>query len=273
MTLNDIQFAFNRALKLTFSLQKNLICFIVLASCGLLAVFFRGLSSHAGEWIRLSLLFVPLFICAGVLLSTGILLIRIYHDEIKGKEISYSKTLTKSWELIIGASYFSIPIILSYLLLWMLLGIFMVLKEIPALGEYIGVFLSFAPFLLNFLTLVLSVLNFALLFFVAPILALKGLNRHVVTQVLTRRWTKDAFSNLLLAVVALCPLLFLLGMLILAAVITGQVCVHCSSEFLTLMEWFFVMIPFTALLAPAVVFFFNFAAESHVLLVKQQRGV
>lgn len=268
MNLNDIQFAFNRALKLTFSLQKSLLVFAVLLFCGLLAVFFRALGIHANEWVTLSLLFVPIFICAGVLLSAGILLIRIYHDEVKGKTVSWSKVLSQSWELVIGASYFSIPIILSYLLLWMLLGIFMLLKAIPIFG----VLLSFAPFILNFLTLVLSFLNLSLLFFVTPVIALKGLNRNLVTQILVKRWESDIFSNLLLALLSIIPFLVVLTLLILSAVITSSLCVNCTQSIYTVIEWFFVMIPFTALLAPTIVFFFNFAAESHVLLMKGIRA-
>ena len=272
MTLNEIQFAFNRALKLTFNFHKLFLVFVVLGFCGLLAVFFRALGTNANEWVTLSLLFVPAFICAGVLLSVGILLIRLYHDEVKGKDLSYRKVLLRSWELIIGASYFSIPIILSYLLLWMLLGIFILLKTIPGLGEFFGVILSFAPFIINFLTLVLFLLNLALLFFVAPVIALKGLNRHLVTQILIRRWENDVFSNLLLAFIGILPLLLVLSLLILSAIITSLLCLNCTSPIYTVMEWFFVMIPFTALLSPAVVFFFNFAAESHVLLMRQIRA-
>lgn len=271
MTLNDIQFAFNRALKLSFSLQKIFFVFIVLAFCGLLAVFFRALATQANDWLTLSLLFVPLFICAGVLLSAGILLIRIYHDEVKGKAVSYRKVLSHSWELMIGASYFSIPIILGYLLLWMLLGMFILLQAIPGLGEFFGALLAFAPFIINFITLVLSLLNFALLFFVAPVIALKGLNRHLVTQTLIRRWENDAFTNLLLALISILPLLIILTLLITAAFITGTLCINCTNSYYTVMEWFFVMIPFTAILAPSIVFFFNFAAESHVLLMRELR--
>ncbi|MCB1114515.1 MAG: hypothetical protein KDK62_07155 [Chlamydiia bacterium] len=271
MNLNDMRHAFNRALKYTFSPSKTYLVFAVLAMSGLLAVFFRGLASHANLWASLSLLFVPLFIAAGILLSVGILLIRIYHDEIKGKPVQYKDVLSKSWELVIGASYFSLPIILAYLLLWMLLGVFMMLRAIPGIGEFFGAILSFAPFLINFLMLVLAVLNFALLFFVAPILALNGMNRHLVTEVLTKRWNYDIFSNLFLAVIALLPLLVVLSLLILSAVITGSMCVGCDNPYLTVMEWFFVMIPFTALLSPAVIFFFNFAAESHVLLMREVR--
>lgn len=261
---------FNRALNYSFDKKKLLLAFSVLALCGLMVVFFRGLSINAGKWVLMSLAFLPLFLCAGVLLSMGILLIRIYHDEIKDRPIDYYELVSRSWEVIIGASYFSIPIILSYLLLWMLLGIFVLLKQIPAIGDVFAVVLAAGPFLLNLGTLVLSLLNFAMLFFVTPIVALKGLNRIQVTQILVDRLKSDAFTNVLLAFTAVIPLLAVGGLLILAAILTGTVCPTCENPLYNVLQWFFIMIPFTALLAPAVVFFFNFAAEAHVLMQRKR---
>lgn len=269
MNLQDIQFIFNRALLLTFEKKKLLLTFIILALCGVLVVFFRGLAVNAGEWLLMSLTFVPIFLCGGILLSMGIILIRIYHDEIKKKKVSYKETLSKSWEIIIGASYFSIPIILSYLLLWMLLGIFVVLNDIPVVGSFFGAILVFAPFLINLGTLVLCLLNISLLFFVAPVIALKGLNRTQVSQTIYKRLKNDIFSNIFLAIIAVLPLLFILGLLILAGFLTGAVCYGCEKPIYNVLQWFFMMIPFTAILSPAVIFFFNFAAESHVLLLKK----
>ena len=268
MNLSDIQFLFNRALSLTFERKKLLMVFSVLALCGLLVVFFRGLAINAGQWILLSLTFLPFFLCAGILLSMGIMLIRIYHDEIKGKNVDYSEILSKSWEVVIGASYFSIPIILSYLLLWIGLGIFVMLKQIPAVGDVFAVILAFGPFLLNLGSIVLCLLNVAMLFFITPIVALKGLNRIRVTETLVKRLKSDVFSNVILALFALLPLLIVTGLLLFAAFLTGTVCYTCENPLHNVMQWFFIMIPFTALLAPAVVFFFNFAAEAHVFMQK-----
>ncbi len=269
MTYQDIQFIFNRALAYTFSKKKLLLAFSVLAMCGVLIVFFRGLAINAGQWVLMSLTFLPIFLCAGLLLSMGILLIRIYHDEIKKKPVHYSEMIAKSWELVVGASYFSIPIILSYLLLWMLLGVFVLLKAIPGgIGDFFAVILAFGPFLINLGTLVLCVLNLSMLFFVAPIVALRGLNRITVTQTLIGRFKRDIFSNLLLGMIAVLPLILIVGLLVLAAFLTEAVCFTCESPIHNVLQWFFISIPFMAAATPAVVFFFNFAAESHVLLMK-----
>jgi hypothetical protein len=272
MTLNDVQFIFNRAIAHTFARKKLLLAFFVLILCGVLVIFFRSLAFHAGQWVVMSLLFLPVFLCAGVLLSTGIILIRIYHDEIKKKPVSYSHVLGKSWEIIIGSTYFSVPIILCYLLLWMFLGIFVLLKEIPVVGEFFGVILAFGPFLLNLGTLLLCILNISMLFFLTPIIALKGINRIQVAQSLVNRFHFDIFSNIFLAVLGVLPLLFSIGLLSFAAFLTGSVCYQCNEPMHNVIQWFFIMIPFTAFLAPWVIFFFNFAAEAHVLLQKNGQG-
>jgi hypothetical protein len=88
MDFQTFSFIFNRALAFTFSKKKLLFVFCVLALSGLLVVFFRGLALHAGQWVKLSLTFLPIFICTGILLSTGILLIRIYHDEVKKRDVN-----------------------------------------------------------------------------------------------------------------------------------------------------------------------------------------
>lgn len=272
MTLDDIRLSFNRALALTFSKKKLLAVFTVLLMCGILVVFFRGLALEAGQWITLSLAFLPIFLCSGVLLSTGIILIRAYHNEIKKKELSYREILYSSWNVVLGASYITIPIILSYLLLWMMLGVFFLLNSIPVVGEFFGVVLAFAPFLLNLGAIVLCVTSLAILFFVTPAIALRGLNSAQISSLVTKRFQQDVFLNLALVSIGMLPLIFVLALLISAAFLTGTVCFTCVDAVHIVLQWFFVMIPFTALLAPAVIFFFNFAAEAHVLFQRLIQG-
>ncbi len=269
MTFQQVQFIFNRALALTFNKKKLLFIFCVLALCGLLVVFCRGLAGNANQWMAQSLTFLPIFLCSGLLLASGIVLIRMYHDEIKQKKVSFREIWAKSREIMIGASYFAIPMMLIYLLLWMLLGFFMLLGKIPMFGDFFSVILSFAPFLINLSTLILCTITFGILFFVSPVVALKGLNKALVSQITAKKFQIDPFSNLFLALVALLPILCSLVLLLLAAFLTGSVFQGTGDITYTVLQWFFIMIPFTALLSPAVVFFFNFAAEAHVLLYKK----
>ncbi len=268
MNINKIPAVFNRALALTFKLKKLVIAFIVLAFSGLLIVFFRGLSIGAGDWVLMSLTFLPFFLCAGIMLSMGVFLIRVYHNEVKGKTDRYSAVLYRSWEVILGASYFSVPIVLSYLLLWIVLGFFLLLQKIPGVGDVIGVILAFGPFLLNLCILVLCLMNLGMLFFLTPVIALKGLNRIHMTQALINRFKGDIFANIILFVLSLFPIAIVGGLLTIAATMTTASELIRSPLHLVLQS-FFIMIPFAALIAPAIVFFFNFAAEAHVLTKKE----
>lgn len=243
--------------------------FSILVLSGLLVVFFRGLALNASHWVKLSLTFLPIFLCTGILLSMGIMLIRIYHDEIKHKEINYLEILSKSWEVIIGSSYFAVPIIICYLLLWILLGLFVLLSDIPTVGDFFSVILSFAPFLIHLLTLLLCLISIVILFIVAPIIALKGLNRGMVFQVAVKRLESNPFGNMLLGFIAILPLVLISALLTIAAILTGSECLECNTSLQTVLKWFFIMVPFTACLTPAIIFFFNFAAESHVLMQKE----
>ena len=69
--------------------------------------------------------------------------------------------------------------------------------------------------------------------------------------------------------ISLIPLALILLLLMVAANLTGNICVECHSPLQTILKWFFMMVPFTAFLTPPVVFFFNYAAEAHVLMNKQ----
>lgn len=269
MSLNDIGSIFNRALNMTFSLRKILLIFVILLLCGLMVVFFRGVATNAGEWLVMSLTFLPIFLCSGVLLSAGVIVIRIYHDEIKGKDTQLREILSKSWEIVIGASYFAIPIILIYMLLWILMGIFFLFRGMPLFGDFFSVIFAFGPFLINLGSIILAYLNIFLLFFITPVLALKGLNGMQISKSLTGRLKYDVFLNMVLLLIALLPISFVMGTLSLAGYMTGSVCYSCEEPLYNALRWFFIMIPFVAILSPAVVFFFNFSAEAHAFIHKK----
>lgn len=271
MTLSDISKIFNRAWSQSFDKRKLFLMFIILLLCGLLVVFFHGLSVGTNPWIKQSLTFLPFFLCAGVLLSTGIMLIRIYHDEVKEKPISYQEVFGKSWEIIIGSSYFSIPIILCYLLLWVLTGVFLLFEQTPIVGPIFSTILAFGPFILNLAAILLCIANITMLFFVTPILALKGLNGIKISKNLTHKYNKDLFSNLFLGLIAIAPLIFVLMILILAGTMSGLTTLQYSSILFSTLRRFIIMIPFVAFLTPPFIFFFNFAAEAHVLLLKETK--
>lgn len=269
MTFEDIEHIFNRALSLSFSRKKLLFMFPVLVVCGLMIVFCRALAVNAGQWVVLSLTFLPIFLSSGLLLASGVVLARVYHHEVKMIPLSFKKILAQSWELLIGVSYLTLPLLLAYLFLWMVMGIFYLLKEIPALGDVLGVVLAFGPFLLVLGSLILSFFNLFLLFFATPHIALKSRLKLKLAEEIYYRFKENLFSNLSLFLLGLVPLLLSVGILTLAAFLTGVNFFIRTETLAIALQWFFVMIPFCAMLTPGILFFFNFAVESYALMQKK----
>lgn len=269
MTFDDIEHIFNRALRFSFSKRKLLFMFPVLVVCGLMLVFCRALAVNAGQWVVLSLTFLPVFLSSGLLLAAGVVLARVYHHEVKMIPLSFKKILSQSWELLIGVSYLTLPLLLVYLFLWMIMGIFYLLKEIPALGDVLGVILAFGPFLLVLGSLVLSFFNLFLLFFATPHIALNSRLKIKLAEDIYFRFKENIFSNLALLLLGLVPLLLGVGILSLAAFLTGVNFFMHTDTLAIALQWFFVMIPFCAMLTPGILFFFNFAVESYALVQKK----
>ncbi len=262
----EIEKAFHRALFLSFSRLPLLLTFLVLVLCGILTIFCRALSLEAGSWMRLSLGFLPLFLSSGILLALGVVLSRFYYHEMKQIPINLRRLVSSSIDLILGVSYLAVPSFLLYLLFWILLGFFFLLKEIPGIGNFFSTVLAFAPFLLIFSSLLLCLVNLALLFFVAPVANLQSMRKGALAKrvfdSLKQRW----LSALALLFIGMMPLLLISGCLYLAGSLTNTHFFVLESSVSIAIESFFLMLPFTAILTPAVVFFFHFSAEATALL-------
>jgi hypothetical protein len=274
MTFVDLQKIFNRAFWLSFSKQKLLFTFFVLVACGLLAVFCRGLGEISGNsWISMSLAFLPIFLSTLILLFASVLLIRVYHDEVKNKQVSFIGVFKKSFDVMLTASSFGLPLVLIYLLLFIVLGIFFLLKEIPSLGDALSIILAFAPFLLILGLVILTFGCFFLLFFASPMIALKADEKFETLKSVTKRLKQNILGNFLLFCLSLVPLAFIVLLLLIAVYLTNINYLPSSKTGFVVLEWFFIMVPFALVLSPAVVFFFNFSAESFVFFRKQETSI
>jgi len=131
--------------------------------------------------------------------------------------------------------------------------------------------LSFGPFLLILGSFFLSLVNLLLLFFMPPVVALKSTVKWELAEEVLLKICHQPFIHLKLLVMGLLPLIIIVGILISAATMTGMALFVMERTWTISLQWFFIMIPFAALLTPALVFFFNFAAESFVLLQKRAK--
>lgn len=266
MTWTELEKCFNRAFYLSFSRKRLILTFPPLLLCGVLVVFCRALSHDATPWLKLCLGFLPIFLSSGVLLGLGVVLARIYSAKPEHSALSLRRLMSSSIDLMIGISYIAVPSLLIYLVFWIFLGVFFLLKEIPGIGEFFSVVFSFGPFILIFGSLILCLINLGLLFFVAPAATLLSMRRGSLAKRVFDSLKKRVFSAIVLLIIGMIPLLFVSWLLYFSALLTNTSFFLSEDSLSVAMEWFFVMIPFAALMTPSVVFFFNFSTESYALL-------
>jgi hypothetical protein len=271
MKLSDIESVFNRAFAKSFSRRKILFLFPILIACGILTIFCRMLSLGVNDWVWMSLSFLPIFLSTGVLLAAGVMLTKMYIFEIKGVEYKVGKLFTSSLQMVIGVSYLCFPLILTYLILWAVLGVFYMLKQIPAFGDAFGTLLAFGPYLLVLGSFALAIVSVMLLFFITPHVALKkSLKMDIATEV-GMRMKQSVFANTILFFTSMIPLAFVLFFLILGAVMTGTSYFAAKAALAIGIQWLVMMVPFCFIMTPFVIFFFNFALESYMLLKRQNQ--
>lgn len=262
MNLEDFQSQFQKAW-LSIDKKKSIFVFFSLCLCGLVIVFSRVISLTSGPWVKLSLSFAPIFLIGGLLFALGIIITQAYTYAQKGKKVSYLQIAFGSWKTLVAVTYITLPMLLLCLLSWLVLGVFFLLKEIPAVGDMVSVFLSFAPFVLILLSLFLIFFNVMLLFFLTPPLSEKKELDLSIWKETFQKILYNPLVSLLSLFVACLPLAFVLTFLVLAAVLTQKSYLPSVDPLLIGMKWFFLMLPFNALLTPVIIFFFNFAAEFH----------
>lgn len=259
MTLKDLAHMFNSSLAKAFSIKKFLCLFGTLILSGLVYLFFQGLAAYAPAWLAFPLKYVPLFLVIGILLAAGTILIRLYTAEKEGESLPLMQTILGSWEPLLKATYLAFPLLLAFIVFWVLIGLFLLLKSIPYLGPLLAVVLAFAPFLLNLGTLLLFFVALLGFFFVTPSLATSG---RVNRKALLSRIKSDIFSNLLLLGVAYLPVYIVWRFVGNAASMTVQLFALEGGPLEMLLQSVFMMLPYVAVLTPAVTFFFNFASEA-----------
>ena len=265
----EIEQAFNRALQFTLMKKKFFLIFPTLFAGGVVVVLSHMLWVGSNPWVRASLAFVPGFLLTTLFLAVAIPLIRLYHDEVTGKPISVNRTLKRSWKLMGSVSSLILPLLTAYLVLWFILGVFYLVKNLPVMGEALAGILSFGPFLLIAGSLVLCLVSFALLFFLTPVVALKSTMSWELAEEVLKRIGKEPFLHMVLFGLGILPLVVVVAFLILAATLTGMTYFVTERTWAIALQWFVIMIPFGALISPVVLFFFNFAGESFIILQRR----
>jgi len=271
MFWTSVERAIYRAFFFSYSKKNFLLTFPALVLCGSLVVFCWTFAQSANAWIAMNLIFLPLFLSTALLLALGSMLVKVYYMEVKGLSLNLKRLLSGCTDLMLKTSFLCIPPLLIYLLLWVVLGFFFLLKAIPGVGSFFSVIFSFAPFFLIFGSLLLLLLSLGLLFFVPPLAAFKKLKRIALVKKALETFKQHPLKAIFCLLIALLPTVFLCLLLGISAHFTN-ISFSLSSNPLALgMSWFFMMIPFAFILSFGVNFFFHFAFESFLLLQSQQQ--
>lgn len=266
MNWNDIEFSFNRALRLSFSMKKLVFVFVVLWCSGFGLLLCKSFGPQTQDWLMLNWNFLPFFAIGILGLSLGVLLIRLYRDEIKERRTNYRKTFSLSKRVMAEIAYLGMPLIIGYLILWTVLGLFYLIKALPKVGWALGIFLSFGPFLL-FLSMVFLVILFLLLFFfLTPIVALRDCLPKEWIQCMMRRVSHSLLTNFVLFIISVIPVGCILGLLWISLNMTHAFYLSSANP----LDLVLIMLPVAVFLAPGVVFFFQFAAESYILMMQKK---
>lgn len=272
MFTDSLEKKFDRALRLSFSKKKFLFLSPILFLCGILTVASNAILQNVGHLGALSLVFLPLFFSSGFLLSSGVVLIKAYEKELKKHPFSLKEILKDSWQMLMNICYISLPIVFFYLVLWLCMGMFYLLKELPVLGDFFGAFFAFGPFLLMLAVILLFIANIVSLFFGAPEAALGcGIGLELLFRV-KKRLTSHNLTNLLNLFLGLLPVGFCVSLLYLAATLTGGSFFGLNHPVSKLFQSLIMMIPFCSLLTPSVIFFYNFSAESFLFYKVKEKS-
>jgi len=266
MDFTEIQTMSQRALEHSCQKTKLAISSLVIILCGLLVVFAQSIGLFSGAWVAFSLTFLPLFLSGGLLMGLGVVLIRSYHDEIKETQTTFGALIMRSWHAAISSAYVFMPLVLFFLSIWAMLGLFYLVREIPSFGDFFASLLSTGPFLLHTAAIMLVAFSVYVLFVMTPNFALKSFHEATAVTEVSTRYLSHLFIRLALLFVALLPLVLSLVVLSIAATMTTHGFFASTNHLQLVVQWLMIMLPYAILLSPAIVFFFNMAAEMHVYI-------
>lgn len=272
MLLQHIETIFSRASWGVMSLKKNVFLFSVLLLCGSFTSLNLTLAHFAGSWLKLLCIFSSIGIIFSVLLPSGVFFARMYYHEIKGEVFTYRTLFVRTLRSMLALCQVAAPTLLGYLMIWMMMGVFYGLQKIPYIGSFITLLLSFTPFLLMLLALLLGIFSMGALFFLVPLIAFKKLQgRELITHMM-QTYRKHLLTGGALFISALVPCLIWGLMLYLSLIFSEGIFIGSTSVIYFGIRSFILMIPFVAALTPLVLFFFNFSVESYNFVRKLEKA-
>ena len=273
MKFYDLEKVLKRAFKHSFQLKKIFFAYPFLFLCGLAVVLFRSIAFAATNWIVFSLIFVPIFFSISIFSILGVLLCKIYYNEVKNQKNSYIEIFKKSTLNIVDSLQITIPPFLIFLIFNLIFGLLVMIKEIPHIGSFIGSSISFLPFLLVLLTIVICIISILALFFATPGLSIKTQNKMVVLKKAYDDFKKDLFVNIVNFLIGISAGLLAFLILFISIKLTKLCFVIPMDIYNIALQWLSIMTLFVLFLTPFVIFFFNFSMEIYNFIQTKDKDV
>jgi len=270
MTVEDIEKIFNRAFSKAFCRKKNFFLFPVLFICGMIIEFsntFLGRGSFFGVFYP----FVSLFLSAGIVLAAGVLVVKMYIFEIKGVDYKIGTVILSSIQIISTVLTLCLPLMAIYLVLWVVMGLFFLFKQMPGFGDLCATVLSFGPFVLILASFSLLMVAVLALFFLTPHLALKKSLDAEPFKEMIKRVAQSVFSNSLLFFIGFFPVGVIFSLLCFGIKMTESTYFIAQEGVGRALQSIVMKVPFTLILTPFVLFFFNFSCESYLLSKRKNK--
>ncbi|NGX56608.1 MAG: hypothetical protein K1060chlam5_00851 [Candidatus Anoxychlamydiales bacterium] len=268
MDLKNLDVCFNRAIKNSFQKKKLILTFFTLFLCSFLFVFASSISFLNSSFARLALLFLPVFLSFTLLFVLGIVLIKIYVNEVKNIKLNFLNLLKDLIFSINKSISLSFSYILVFLILFIIFSIFVFVKEIPHIGAIVGSILSFIPFLIVMLSIILLIANMLTLFFLSPIITLSNIKSLKIIKECYQNFKNNIFLNILFFLIAILPGVFIIILLSISTKITNLSYVIETNIVSFFIKNLIIALQYSIFLTPAIIFFFNFAAEGFNLVKK-----
>ena len=248
---------------ITFNKKKLLITFLALSFCGFLVSLIRSITVHVGTWGQITLSILPGILTFTTLFFLGIYLNLLKNFEKNDVEISYLNLFFKSSKVVGPVLSLALPLLVLFLAFSCILGMFFLLKHLPVIGQMLSAILTLGPFIMFFGSLCLAMLSIVMYFFLTPIISKENnITLNSLTQAY-EQFKKSPALNLLLFFLASVPLTFILVMLGCSLLFTQMAYGKEIATAFVGLKWFFLMLPFNAILSPFLIFFFNFSCESN----------
>jgi len=268
----NYQLAIKRAFVHAFNVKKIIFAYPFVFLCGLIVVFSKLLALAANRWIMLSLFFLPILFSVAILYVLGIFLNQIYYKELKNAKVSYFDIMKNSFDKVLASLNISISFVLVFLIIWLIFGLLVAIKQIPHLGMFIAGILSFLPFLLIFGTILLCIVDILVLFFAAPIITFNEKKKFtLIKKIFFENFQKNVFESIFQFFIGTAFIFFALFYVYVSAKLTSFLFYIPIKEYLALKE-FFVTILASLFLTPFVIFFFNFSLESYNFFQKRYQS-